>query len=404
MDGNGAAIDLGLALFFQAPNTFTGEDVLELQGHGGSVVLDCVLARTIELGARLARPGEFSERAFLNNKMDLAQAEAVASLVNAQSTAAAKAAVRSLQGDFSKTIHALTEELIQLRQYVEAAIDFSDEEIDFIAEGKISDALQALQTKASLILKQVSQGALLADGAKVVIAGKANVGKSSLLNQLAGDDTAIVTAIPGTTRDLLKTNILLDGIKLELIDTAGIRETNDIVEQEGVRRARAAITAADLVMLVVDSAISPSSTWLESLFSELVPDEMPEAKVIVVTNKIDLRAESPEVKEFAWGVVVLLSAKTGAGLDLLRSAIKKAIGVDSNCGENIFIARRRHLVAIEQAIACVERGLVCMQSGNGCELLAEELRLAQQALGEITGEISTDELLGRIFSEFCIGK
>ncbi len=402
MGADAEAIDFGLALFFPGPHSFTGEDVLELQGHGGPVVLDCLLARVLALGAILASPGEFSLRAFLNNKIDLTQAEAIASLIAAQTTAAAKAAVRSLQGDFSKAIHVIVEELIQIRQYVEAAIDFPDEEIEFIEVGKINEKLIALTEKLVIVFNQANQGALLADGMKIVLVGRTNAGKSSLLNLLAEEDAAIVTEIPGTTRDLLKATFLLDGIKLELIDTAGIRETEDVIEIEGIKRAWGAVKTAELILLVVDGTVRSESS-LERLLPEFEEKMAKGAKVVVAFNKIDLLAVKPFVTEQKGVPCVHLSAKTGDGIELLKAVLKRTIGIEGS-KENVFIARRRHLVALENALACVARGALCLQEGKGGEFLAEDLRLAQQALAEITGEFSSDDLLGRIFSEFCLGK
>jgi len=320
-------------------------------------------------------------------------------LIAAQTSAAAQAAVRSLQGAFSKIIHALVEELIRLRQYVEAAIDFPEEEIDFFTEAKVGEQLFLLQERLTLLLKQASQGVMLADGVPTVIVGRANVGKSSILNLLA----AIVTEIPGTTRDLLKASILLDGITLDLIDTAGLRTTTDIIEQEGIRRAWGALEQAQLVVLVVDALVEQQEPS-QALIAELRQKIAPAAKIVIAYNKIDLVGKNAAIIEQA-GVAagVLLSAKTGEGLELLKEALKRAIGAES-IDEHVFIARRRHLVALEGALVCVVNGAWCLQEQAGGELLAEELRLAQQWLGEITGEFSADDLLGRIFSEFCLGK
>ena len=324
-------------------------------------------------------------------------------LIAAQTSAAAQAAVRSLQGAFSKIIHALVEELIRLRQYVEAAIDFPEEEIDFFTEAKVGEQLFLLQERLTLLLKQASQGVMLADGVPTVIVGRANVGKSSILNLLAGEDAAIVTEIPGTTRDLLKASILLDGITLDLIDTAGLRTTTDIIEQEGIRRAWGALEQAQLVVLVVDALVEQQEPS-QALIAELRQKIAPAAKIVIAYNKIDLVGKNAAIIEQA-GVAagVLLSAKTGEGLELLKEALKRAIGAES-IDEHVFIARRRHLVALEGALVCVVNGAWCLQEQAGGELLAEELRLAQQWLGEITGEFSADDLLGRIFSEFCLGK
>ena len=396
-----AVIDIGIAVYFAGPHSFTGEDVVELQGHGGAVVPDRVLARALELGARLAAPGEFSERAFLNNKIDLTQAESIAALVAADSAAAAKAAIRSLQGEFSRLIKRAIAGLIELRKYIEAAIDFPDEELELFSDGKIALNLQALQGELTQVLQQTTQGVLLTDGVKTVIAGKANAGKSSLLNLLAGEDAAIVTAIPGTTRDLLKTKILLDGIKLDLIDTAGLRETSDIIEQEGIRRALGAVATADLVLMLVDSCDPTSHP--ELLLQQLREQAALQTKFVVVYNKIDLLQNETAADQLAGVACVYISAKTGAGLERLKTVIKQQLGLTGEL-ENVYSARRRHVVALEHALEHVRQACLGLQGGAGCELLAEELRLAQSELSAITGAFSADDLLGQIFSEFCIGK
>ena len=392
---DGQLIDQGLALYFPTPHSFTGEDVLELHGHGGPVVLDRLLSRCLELGARLARPGEFSERAFLNGKLDLAQAEAVADLIDASTQAAAQAAVQSLQGEFSRQIQALVEELIELRIFVEAAIDFPEEEIDFLGDGQIAERLTQVQQQLQRVRASARQGQLLRDGMSVVIAGPPNAGKSSLLNALAGTDTAIVTAIAGTTRDVLRERIQIDGMPLHIIDTAGLRDTQDVVEQEGIRRAWAEMQRADRVLLVSAPEQPANPDWLQQLPSSV--------GVTRIHNKIDLSGQSVELQEHADGSADLyLSARNGAGITLLRQHLKRCMGyVDSEAG--LFSARRRHLDALERAhthLADAESQL----TARAGELLAEELRLAQQALSEITGEFTADDLLGRIFSSFCIGK
>jgi tRNA modification GTPase len=383
-------------LYFPAPRSFTGEDVLELQGHGSPVALDLLLQRLLKLGVRLARPGEFSERAFLNDKIDLAQAEAIADLIDSSTAQAARSAQRSLQGEFSRLIDALVEELIQLRLYVEAAIDFVDEDIDFLAEGDIQHKLNDLTARLEQIQHSAKQGQVLRDGLTVVIAGKPNAGKSSLLNQLAGREAAIVTDIAGTTRDLLREYIQIDGMPLHIIDTAGLREGADVVEREGIRRAREAIAKADLVLLMIDDRhADDSEDWRAGL-----PESLP---VVRVHNKIDLTGRLPGVSETSNGVEINLSVKTGAGLEDLRLHLKQCAGYDSGAGE-VFIARRRHLDALSRAHAAIANGLKQLLGPRAPELLAEDLRLAQYALSEITGEFTPDDLLGRIFSSFCIGK
>lgn len=397
------ALDEGLALYFAGPNSFTGEDVLELQGHGGPVVLDMLLQRCVELGARLARPGEFSERAFLNDKLDLAQAEAIADLIEASSTQAARNALRSLQGVFSKRVNALTEQLIALRIYVEAAIDFPEEEIDFLADGHILQLLIAVQKELKEVVREAGQGALLRDGMSVVIAGRPNAGKSSLLNSLAGYEAAIVTDIEGTTRDILREHIHIDGMPLHVTDTAGLRNTADQVEKIGVERALKAINEADRILLVVDAnsaeANDPFALWPEFLDSTPNPE-----KVTLIRNKVDLSGEPVEMHSNTDGhVTINLCARSGEGLELLREHLKNCMGY-SQTAESSFSARRRHLDALRQAENYLENGYQQLTQASAGELLAEDLRMAQQALGEITGEFSADDLLGRIFSSFCIGK
>ncbi len=391
---DGTAIDEGLVLYFPAPHSFTGEDVLELQGHGGPIILDALLKRAVMLGAELARPGEFSERAFLNGKMDLAQAEAVADLIDAASLQAAQSALRSLQGEFSARIVQLVAELTQLRMVVEAAIDFPEEEVDFLADSVLLLRVENVLAQLHDITANAQQGVLLREGATIVLAGCPNVGKSSLLNRLSGEETAIVTEIPGTTRDLLKTQIQIDGLPLHIIDTAGLRDSADVVEQEGIRRAQQAINNADLVLLL----LAPESPI--PIFSQPVPAQ----KLIRILNKIDLIDQLPQVTEHPDGHwEIAISAKTGAGIDLLRQHLKMRVGYQ-NHGEGIFSARRRHLQALETAGKHMQQGLQQLQEYQAGELLAEELRLAQNALAEITGQFLPDDLLAKIFSEFCIGK
>lgn len=390
-DEKGAVLDEGLALYFPGPNSYTGEDVLELQGHGGPVIQDCLLQAVLKSGARIARPGEFSERAFLNHKLDLAQAEAVADLINASSEQAARAAMRSLQGEFSNHIQQLVSALIQLRVYVEAAIDFPEEEIDFLSDGKIAEQLFSLLQRVQTILATARQGSLLQEGMTLVIAGPPNAGKSSLLNALSGRDVAIVTDIPGTTRDILRDKIQIDGMPLHIMDTAGLRESGDVVEQEGIRRAQTEIARADRVLWVVDAATSESPSL----------EEKPK-QLTVVYNKIDLINETPRVDREKDHDVIYLSAKTGAGMELLRTYLKACVGFQSHY-EGGFSARRRHLHALErceQALIHSEQQLI----HRAGELVAEDLRVAQACLNEITGEFSSEDLLGEIFSSFCIGK
>ena len=396
-------LDEGITLFFPGPHSFTGEDVLELQGHGGPVVMDLLLKACLAAGARQARPGEFSERAFLNDKLDLAQAEAIADLIEASSEQAARNALNSLQGVFSQRVRALTESLIALRIYVEAAIDFPEEEIDFLADGHVLSQLQAVQGELTQVQRQAGQGALLRDGMNVVIAGRPNAGKSSLLNALAGRESAIVTDIAGTTRDILREHIHIDGMPLHIIDTAGLRDTDDQVEQIGVQRAMAAIGEADRILLMVDAsqpeAKNPQLLWPE--FLEQRPDP---AKVTLIYNKVDVTGEPVGQDTAADGSVVLhLSARQGEGIDLLREHLKACMGFEQT-GESLFSARRRHLEALEEAADYLQHGFDQLTLMGAGELLAEDLRMAQQALGKITGEFSADDLLGRIFSSFCIGK
>ncbi|MCP1728199.1 tRNA modification GTPase [Natronospira proteinivora] len=394
-DADGQAIDEGLLLYFPAPASYTGEDVLEIQGHGGPVIMDMLLQRTIALGARPARPGEFSERAFLNDKLDLAQAEAVADLIDAGSAQAARAAGRSLSGAFSTAVHDLVEQLIELRLFVEAAIDFPEEEIDFLSDERIERQLAAINEAFDTLSQRAEQGRVMREGLTLVLAGRPNAGKSSLMNRLAGHDAAIVTDIPGTTRDVLREYVHLDGLPLHLIDTAGLRQAGDAVEEEGVRRARAAMDGADCILLLIDETDpEPVDELLQGL-----PAQLP---VIQVHNKIDLSGKSPGPRG-ASGRGFAISAKTGAGVDALIEQLKAEAGYRPS-GEDLFMARRRHLDAIDRARAHVDAGQAELQETRAGELLAEELRLAQQALNEITGEFTSDDLLGRIFSSFCIGK
>lgn len=399
----GDTLDQGIALFFPGPNSFTGEDVLELQGHGGPVILDLLLKEIIACGVRLARPGEFSERAFLNDKLDLAQAEAIADLIDASTEQAARNALHSLQGAFSKRIHELVEALIQLRIYVEAAIDFPEEEIDFLSDGKVATDLNQIEQQLSKVFKEARQGALVRDGMRVVIAGRPNAGKSSLLNALSGRDTAIVTPIAGTTRDVLREHIHIDGMPLHIIDTAGLRDSPDQVEQIGIERAWQEIQQADRILLLVDSGTSPE-THADYIWPEFMAKlEHPE-KVTLVRNKIDLGDEPAGLFTNDQGQTYLgISAATGKGVDELKDHLKTIMGFQQT-GESGFTARRRHLDALERAKTHLNHGKAQLEGYAAGELLAEDLRHCQLALSEITGEFTPDDLLGRIFSSFCIGK
>ncbi|MAY43094.1 MULTISPECIES: tRNA uridine-5-carboxymethylaminomethyl(34) synthesis GTPase MnmE [unclassified Neptuniibacter] len=401
-DHNEQEIDQGIALYFPGPNSFTGEDVLELQGHGGPIIVDLILKRAIELGARLAKPGEFSERAFLNDKLDLAQAEAIADLIDSSSEQAARCAIRSLQGEFSNRIHELVEALIHLRIYVEAAIDFPEEEIDFLADGKVLNDLGCILTKVNDVQAEAKQGSLLREGMNVVIAGRPNAGKSSLLNALAGRETAIVTDIAGTTRDVLREHIHIDGMPLHIIDTAGLRDSPDEVERIGIDRAWQEINKADLVLLMVDSQSiatdDPEKIWPE--FVHQLPDS---SRITVIRNKADLSGETIGVREAHDHTTITLAAKSQDGIELLRDHLKQCMGFSATT-EGGFMARRRHLDALERAHSLLSIGYEQLETNGAGELLAEDLRQAQQTLNEITGAFSSDDLLGRIFSSFCIGK
>ena len=393
---DGEAIDHGLLLWFPGPRSFTGEDVLELQAHGSPVVLRRLLARMLELGARAARAGEFSERAFLNGKLDLAQAEAIADLIASGSEAAARAAMRSLDGEFSRRVHALAEGIVRLRLWIEAAIDFPEEEIDFLAAPELVRDLAAQRGALDDLLAATRRGVRLADGLHVVIIGRPNAGKSSLLNALAASDRAIVTEVAGTTRDILRETIDLDGIALTLVDTAGLRETDDVVEREGMRRARAELARADLVVLVSDDTDARADAALVDAIEGSVPR-------IVVHNKIDLAGMTPRRESRDGSVHLWMSAHSGEGLEALIAELKQHAGTgDANDGA--FSARARHVDALERArehLASAVHALVIARAG---ELAAEELRLAHDSLGEITGTFTPDDLLGRIFADFCIGK
>lgn len=399
VDKDRVVIDSGLTLYFKKPFSFTGEDVVEFQAHGGPVILDLLLKEILQYGVRPARAGEFSERAFLNDKIDLTQAEAIADLIAADSESAARAASRSMQGEFSQVINQLVDALTHLRVHVESALDFPEEEIDFLADTAIAEQLDQLTKKLQAVKKSAQQGRLLKEGMTVVIAGKPNAGKSSLLNQLAGQESAIVTEIPGTTRDILREHIQIDGLPLHIIDTAGLRESDDIVEQEGIKRAKQIIEKADRVLLVIDVNDEDKN---EVQLKKNIPDNI---GVTYVYNKIDRKKQAAEIIETAekQKTEIYLSAKTGKGIDLLKQHLKHCMGYQQK-NEGQFIARRRHLDAIDTAekhLEVAHKNLHYLKAG---ELLAEELRITQQTLSSITGEFSSDDLLGRIFSDFCIGK
>ena len=391
-DGNGRQIDAGVALYYPAPASFTGESVLELQGHGGPTVVSMLVEAVIALGARRADPGEFSARAFHNGKLDLAQAEAIADLINSTTEQAVRGALRSLSGAFSTAVNALHEQLVRLRMHVEAAIDFPEEEIDFLSDDKLEQQLQECAAAFATLIDETRQGRVLRDGYRLVIVGKPNAGKSSLMNLLSGQDAAIVTESAGTTRDVLREQIDIDGLAVELVDTAGLRENPDRIEKEGIRRARQALETADAVLWIQDAADAAHNDLGEDL-----PAGIP---VTVVRNKIDLTGDAPGA---AGENVVNVSAQTGRGIDALREQVKALAGYE-NRGEGAFTARRRHLDALHSARAHFVAGRTALTETRAGELLAEELRLSHRALGEITGAVSSDELLGKIFSEFCIGK
>lgn len=399
LDARGEPIDAGLVLFFPAPHSYTGEHVLELQGHGGPAVLEAIVARVVELGARRAQPGEFTLRAFLNDKVDLAQAEAIADLIDAGSREAAAAAMRSLQGEFSAMVHGLTEAVIDVRTHVEAAIDFPEEEIDFLADRHLHERFHALVDHFSAIEQSARQGALLREGMTVVIAGRPNAGKSSLLNRLAGYEAAIVTPIAGTTRDVLRERIDIDGMPLHVLDTAGLRDSTDLVEAEGIRRAHEQMQRADRVLFVIDLLDDPDAVAFVQERDRL-PHDVP---VTLVLNKTDLAAGIPLADTIAGPPRIAISALDGHGIDQLRSHLKDCMGFRTVEGGTVS-ARRRHLHALRRARDHVEAAARQLRDSRAGELVAEELRGAQQALSEITGEFTTDDLLGRIFGSFCIGK
>ncbi len=396
-DTQGEAVDTGLALYFPEPESFTGESVLELHGHGGPIVMALLIEAAISLGARQAEPGEFSKRAFLNDKIDLAQAEAIADLIGSGTSQAARAALRSLSGAFSAAVDALQEKLIKLRLHVEAAIDFPEDEIDFLSDEQLLARIEDCDAAFKRLKKEAGAGRVLRDGYRVIIVGRANAGKSSLLNLLSGQEAAIVTAIAGTTRDVLREQINIDGLLVELIDTAGLRDNPDQIEAEGIRRAREAIKNADAVLWLLDASAEEKES-LEALGEEL-PANVP---VLTVRNKIDLTDDRAGLQKDK-PQVINISAKTGAGTSVLRKEIQKLAG-HKDLGEGAFTARRRHIDALARAEDHFQTGRKALEESRAGELLAEELRLAQQVLGEVTGSFTSEDLLGKIFSEFCIGK
>jgi tRNA modification GTPase len=399
LDAHGQPLDAGLALFFPAPHSYTGEHVLELHGHGGPLLMEALIARALELGARRALPGEFNQRAFLNDKLDLAQAEAIADLIDAGSREAARAAMRSLQGEFSAMVRGLTEAVIELRTYVEAAIDFPEEEIDFLADRELSERFVALADHFAAVLASARHGRLLCEGMTVVIAGRPNAGKSSLLNRLAGYDAAIVTPIAGTTRDVVRVPLHLDGMPLHVLDTAGLRSGGDLVEEEGMRRAQAEMQRADRVLFVIDTVADPTAAAFHEERARL-PADVP---VTLVFNKRDLAQGLPLADTVSGPPRLPISALTGEGLDELRAHLKACMGYQTAEGGTIS-ARRRHLEALARAHGHCEEAARQLSERRAGELAAEELRAAQQALSEITGEFTTEDLLGRIFAGFCVGK
>lgn len=395
VDANGEIIDSGLIIWFDAPRSFTGEDVLELQGHGSPVVLNMLLKRCLELGCRLAEAGEFTKRAYLNGKLDLVQAESIADLIHAESEATAKGALKSLKGEFSRHIDVINEQLINLRMFVEATLDFPEEDIEFIANAKIQQKLEVLREQIYQLLSSTQQGVILNNGANIVIIGRPNVGKSSLLNALANEEVAIVTSIAGTTRDIVRQKIIIDGVPFNIIDTAGIRETQDVVEQIGIERAISVVKEADLALVLIDDSIGMSDEDCQIL--DKLPAELPR---IFVHNKIDLSAGIASITENESGTQVYISAKLNLGINLLRQKLLSLIGWE-NSASDVFLARTRHLDAMRVTVNHIDNAFSNWQS---LEILAEELRYSHSALSSITGEFSADDLLGEIFSKFCIGK
>ena len=399
LDAQGNAIDEGVALFFPAPHSYTGEDVLELQGHGGVSITQLILQRCLELGAILAQPGEFTQRAFLNDKLDLAQAESVADLIDATTSQAAKSAMRSLHGEFSLVIHRLVDKLIRLRTLTEAMLDFSDEDIDELSIVQRKAGLEELLVELGQTTKLASQGSLLREGAHIVLIGQPNVGKSSLLNRISGEDVALVSDVPGTTRDVIRQTIQINGVPLHIIDTAGLREAHDKVEQMGIARTRGAVQKADAVLLVLDAVLIEANGGMGPDEQKIIDDLPPGIPCVRVFNKIDLTGQAEHAEEDSQGYSIYLSAQSGAGLDLLREKLLSLIGWHQEVG--VFMARERHIQALTKAHEHLKNADQIMEQ---MELFAEELRLAQESLALITGEFTPDDLLGEIFSSFCIGK
>ena len=398
-DPEGQMLDEGIVIQFVAPNSFTGEHVVELQGHGGAVVMNMLLKSAVHFGARLANPGEFSERAFLNDKIDLAQAEAISDLIESGSEMAARSALRSLQGDFSKIVHELVEQVIYIRMYVESAIDFPEEEIDFLSDGKVQALVEALLLKFEQVLEKAKQGKVLRDGMVVVLAGKPNAGKSSLLNAFSGDETAIVTDIPGTTRDVLKEYIHIDGMPVHIIDTAGIRKSDNVIEQEGIRRAIDAIKKSDRLLLLIDDKASE-----KELMDEVNEFKQYQVPMTILRNKADLSQGAIGCREDVLACPVFgLSAKQQQGIDELKKHLTTCMGFHANA-DGSFIARQRHIDALTKAQKYVAEGFEQLVQYQAGELLAADFQEAQHALSMITGEFTADDLLGEIFSRFCIGK
>lgn len=400
----GEVLDTGITLYFPGPDSFTGEDVVEFQAHGGPYVIDMLLKEILAQGLRLAKPGEFSERAFLNDKIDLAQAEAIADLIDSGSAEAARFAVRSLQGEFSILISDMVNAIIELRKYVEAAIDFPEEEVDFLADGEVGNRLDAIRDQLATVMDKARQGSIMKEGLTVVIAGEPNAGKSSLLNTLAGQSRAIVTDIAGTTRDTLREHISIDGMPLHIIDTAGLHQSDNVVEQEGIRRAWEAIRDADLVLLLIDST-KEFSLESSSLYQELIKQVKAPNNLFLVFNKIDLTGQPPDtsVSEDNKHPTIRLSAKYNDGVDDLKQALKNFAGLNTSV-EGGFIARRRHLEALIRASTFLETAARQLETHQAAELAAEDLREAHQSLEAITGQFTSDDLLGEIFTSFCIGK
>ncbi len=403
-NSDNVSLDSGITLFFPAPNSFTGEDVVELQAHGGPVILDLLVKECCKRGARPARAGEFSERAYLNNKIDLAQAEAIADLIASTTEKAALNASQSLQGSFSKEINTLISVVTELRIYVEAAIDFPEEEIDFIEDGRVLEKLLAIIEQLNRVQREAKQGSLTREGMKLVIAGKPNAGKSSLLNALSGQDSAIVTAIEGTTRDTLREHIQIDGMPLHIVDTAGLRDSDDEIEQEGIRRAWKEMESADRILLVIDEGNVSTGAGEEALVQSIRNNEyLKNTPITLIYNKCDLSGRTPSFSSSEAAATISLSAKSGEGIDLLKDHLKACMGYGGNL-EGRFSARRRHLHTLQQASDYLHAGHQQLTHAGAGELLAEDLRQCQKCLGEITGAVSSDELLGKIFSSFCIGK